>query len=106
MTSIERNFSLAKLMHSVLVNRSKSPSDAITKKSSVSLFIAVILISGSLSTKFFISFSCVYSFRIEIFLHSKSPNALVTANLPRTLPKTMKPPWLFILSCSSFREAL
>ena len=34
-------------------------------------------------------------------MHSKSPNALVTANQPNTQPNTMKPPSFFILSYSS-----
>jgi len=76
-------------MHSSEENRSKSPSLASTRKSSDSGFNVVILISGSFRTKSCIVVSCVFSSVIVIYLHSKSPNALVTASLPSTRPKTM-----------------
>lgn len=61
--------------------------------------------SGSINTKFLISLS-LSSLGTSIFLQSKSPKARVTANLPRTLPNTIYPPYFLILSCSSWREAL
>jgi hypothetical protein len=65
----------------------------------------VIRISGSFSTKSLVETSFVTSSVIEIYLHSKSPKARVTANRPRTLPNTIYPPWDFILSYSSFLDA-
>ena len=50
---IDDNFAWAKLIHSWLVKRSKSPSEANKKKSSVSGLMVVTRISGSHKTKFF-----------------------------------------------------
>lgn len=92
-------------MHSSLENRSKRPSEPRIRKSSTCGSKVVILISGSFNTKSRLLTSFVTSSVIFICLHSKSPNARVIASLPRTLPKTMYPPYYFILSYSSFLEA-
>jgi len=101
-------------MHSSDENLSKRPSDAKMKKSSVLGFKSTTLISGSHKMNDFITFSLVVVFSvpsrflggISIFLQSKSPNALEIASRPRTLPYTMYPPLLLILSCSSCLLAL
>lgn len=63
------------------------------------------LTSGLLMMKLRSNFSPL-SFLISRFLHSKSPNARVTASLPSTLPNTIYPPSFLILSYSSYRATL
>ena len=98
-----KNSYRANTTHSQLEKRSYRPSLAKIMKSVSSNY--AILISGQHRTKSVIFDFLVFSSNILICLHSKSPNALVTASLPNTLPKTIQPPDYFILSCSSFLDA-